>query len=1008
MVVPWHIAVQCELIRYHGYPCKLSYATTDDGYVLEVDHIPHGRRGFLLADRGFDVWSMNSREAKPYSKHMTISQKERKYWRWSFDEIGRYDLAACVDHVLRATGAPKLTIMALSQGVVMTLVLLSTRPEYNDKVNLVIAYGPVANITHAGRPMPAAMRLLPPVLMYKAKNFVMYDHGVAENRRLYGQVAPPAYPIERIRTPIAVFSSQGDVLAATNDVADLLTRLGSNVIIHRVMPEKGFGHMDFAVGYHANECLHNVAMDLIQWHQTQRARIASEEEEEADSFLEAGGTSEDMPKQAALKSKKHSGKRNSLKRGRPQRAPSFAETAVRQDDTLPLASAGTLVYSEEPRPSGIKATFSKSTDSTLSGAKNVLVKPREVSPSTVHSEMAKTTESRALTTNLTAAKRKEFSRAATAKQVPSLASETAIAESEVFSPSETLSKAEEAQVSCTRTTLAKEKKPSVTTGHLTKHERSSLSRAKTVVAVSNKSLPATNLVPHVHGGPEASVAETAGAKHSEIVPAGTENPATKSKELPPPSAGTTISKEPQTSYCASRHLTGDAEETSNMTESPIQSLFIFGHGGFQRVVLVFACVAVFVSYSQSFLLAVESLPVKYWCKTDAPTTSTLGHSLDGSSKTSVQSQDNNTLGQCTRPDTSLINGTSTSTQVPCDHWEYDQSHSKTSIVPEWDLVCQRSRLKHLIWATFMTGGAMAVPTLGFTADLVGRRPVLIGAVFLLLLSGSVVCLCKSLLWFTALRFMSALLLTCLVYTIEESPHWCLYHNKFDDAERVALWAARLNFEDPDLVRDRLERIRKEAELLGGQSAWRPPRLLRYITSDAVRSRCFALFGCWLFVYIAYYARDYGNLGPGSFLVALGGRSSLLFLYCSSVVILNVAYVALVVHTVDTFPTPVRSLGYSGAFMSGRVGAMMGAMFREFESMPLPASVLPTAVTSLGLLAFAVSAVLVPPTSKERFTEEGSLNVRDDLAETKRSVDSPMSWRVHKRLTPQESPYCERE
>nr|XP_054934084.1 lipase member N-like [Dermacentor andersoni] len=195
----------CELIKYHGYPCELSYAATDDGYVIEVDHIPHGREGspsaagnqrtpgypvlllpvftsasdmwflnypsqspgFLLVDRGFDVWSMNSREVKLHSNHTTLSQDDHKYWRWScsFDEIGRYDTAACVDHVLEATGAPKLTLMALSQGVVTALVLLSTRPEYNEKVDLVIGYGPVANITHSGPPISVAMPIISPVLL---------------------------------------------------------------------------------------------------------------------------------------------------------------------------------------------------------------------------------------------------------------------------------------------------------------------------------------------------------------------------------------------------------------------------------------------------------------------------------------------------------------------------------------------------------------------------------------------------------------------------------------------------------------------------------------------------------------------------------------------------------------------------------------------------------------------------------------------------------------------------
>ncbi|XP_070383167.1 lipase member N-like [Dermacentor albipictus] len=373
----------CELIKYHGYPCELSYATTDDGYVLEVDHVPHGREGspsaaggqrtprypvllvpsftcasdmwflnypsqspgFLLADSGFDVWSMNSREAKPYSNHTKLSQGDGKYWRWSFDEIGRYDVAACVDHVLKATGAPKLTIMALSQGVAITLVFLSTRPEYNEKVDLVIAYGPVANITHSGRPFSLAMPLLPPVLfaldpsgrgayvgvsggvkrflskiceaatgrlcspvftltllssplqlnktripvyvghfpmgttvqnmrhyhqMYKAQNFVMYDHGTTENQRRYGQVAPPAYPLELITTPIAVFTSEGDFVADARDVADLMARLGSSVILHRVVPEKKFAHLDFALGYNAKEFLHNIAIDVIRQHATRR------------------------------------------------------------------------------------------------------------------------------------------------------------------------------------------------------------------------------------------------------------------------------------------------------------------------------------------------------------------------------------------------------------------------------------------------------------------------------------------------------------------------------------------------------------------------------------------------------------------------------------------------------------------------------------------------------------------------------------------------------------------
>ncbi|KAH6923422.1 hypothetical protein HPB50_001061 [Hyalomma asiaticum] len=346
--------IVCELIKYHGYPCELTYATTDDGYVLEVDHIPHDRGGSPSASYNggtprypvllvpvfcgaSDVWFLNS-------PSQSLGKFCSNVFRY-FDEIGRYDVAASVDHVLNATGAPKLTIMALSQGVIETLVLLSARPEYNNKVDLVIAYGPVANVTHVRGPLSIVPRLIRPVLfamdplyrgayvgtstglqrflstickvatgrlcsalvaltllssplqlnktrvpmyaghypkgttvqnlrhlyqVYKAKDFVMYDHGAKENRLRYGQVAPPAYPLERISTRFAIFSSEGDVLADKRDVADLMTRLGSNVVFHRVVPEKTFGHVDFAIGYNAKEFLHDVAMDLIPQYATQR------------------------------------------------------------------------------------------------------------------------------------------------------------------------------------------------------------------------------------------------------------------------------------------------------------------------------------------------------------------------------------------------------------------------------------------------------------------------------------------------------------------------------------------------------------------------------------------------------------------------------------------------------------------------------------------------------------------------------------------------------------------
>ncbi|KAH7939651.1 hypothetical protein HPB52_015545 [Rhipicephalus sanguineus] len=703
-----------------------------------------------------------------------------------------------------------------------------------------------------------------------------------------------------------------------------------------------------------------------------------------------------MPKRDLSKSKK---KRVSGRREEPRRTSPPVPITVRLDDHRPLTSAGTSAYPEElPSPRN-KAAARNHTGSALLRAKNARAKPSEASTSPAGSVPAKPTESPPRTINLIRPTRKEGLEAAKPKEMPkempSPGSEIATAESEAPSASLTTAEVEKEKPSSTRTPAANEEKPpsSAITNHSTKRERLSSTRAKTVFAVLDKPEPTTNAAPDAHRGPQASAVTTTGTTPSEIPGPSTDTPVTQSKGLALPTAETITSKskEPLTSYSTARTLTMDVERSSGLTESPVQSLFIFGHGGFQRVVLVFACVAVFVSYSQSFLLVVESHPVKYWCETNPRPASGSAESPVSSRHASVPPYANDSYGECTHFDPAPMNGTDNSTKVPCDHWEYDKSQSRSTIVAEWDLVCQRSRLKHLIWATFMTGGAVAVPTMGLTADVVGRRPVLIAAALLLLLSGSGVCLCESLLWFTVLRFLSgastgALDVISTVLLFESTPA----------GPRGAFVAASVSLAtclSPVFV----------ATIQAAQwfvvTGNFPAMAFAYaLTRRHGGQRCAVpvLAACSLMSALQ------------SVLVALGGRSSLLLAYCSSVIILNVAYVALVVHTVDAFPTPVRSLGYSGAFMSGRVGAMMGTMFRDFESMPLPANVLPTAVTSLGLLAFAASAMLVPHTPKDLFAGDASPFVRDQPVDPMLSIDSPMSWRVHRRVSPQHSPTNERE
>lgn len=41
----------------------------------------------------------------------------------------------------------------------------------------------------------------------------MYDYGLIENSRIYGQLTPPDYDLKQITAPMAFFKSQNDWLA---------------------------------------------------------------------------------------------------------------------------------------------------------------------------------------------------------------------------------------------------------------------------------------------------------------------------------------------------------------------------------------------------------------------------------------------------------------------------------------------------------------------------------------------------------------------------------------------------------------------------------------------------------------------------------------------------------------------------------------------------------------------------------------------------------------------------
>ncbi|XP_063616188.1 lipase 3-like [Cydia splendana] len=157
-----------DRIKSQGYPAELHQVTTNDGYVLSLHRIPHGRDGspgprpvvfvmhglmstsshflhlgpeyaiaYNLADAGYDVWMGNQRGNRYSREHVSLNpddaEEKLEFFDYSWEDVGTIDLPAMIDYALAFTGQEKLHYIGHSQGGTVFLVLASMDPEYSNK-----------------------------------------------------------------------------------------------------------------------------------------------------------------------------------------------------------------------------------------------------------------------------------------------------------------------------------------------------------------------------------------------------------------------------------------------------------------------------------------------------------------------------------------------------------------------------------------------------------------------------------------------------------------------------------------------------------------------------------------------------------------------------------------------------------------------------------------------------------------------------------------------------------
>ena len=270
-----------------------------------------GDMAYTICDAGYDVWMGNFRGNRFSKEHIAMTDEQKEFWDFSFDEHGSVDLPCMLDLVLTETGVESIHYFGHSMGTTALFAMLNHFPERNRQIEHCTALAPVTDV----KSMHGIPAYFIPMASISAKWAKHYDfmsvnfpkwipcysfvalavvHGLGHHlvnledaadiltfspapcsittiehfienfnqdifrgRGTEGQV----YSLENVTCPVSLWYSDDDWAAGEADVRDIAAKL-PNVKHVRKVEMSRFGHLDFLWAREARVVYEQMLQDI--------------------------------------------------------------------------------------------------------------------------------------------------------------------------------------------------------------------------------------------------------------------------------------------------------------------------------------------------------------------------------------------------------------------------------------------------------------------------------------------------------------------------------------------------------------------------------------------------------------------------------------------------------------------------------------------------------------------------------------------------------------------------